>query len=197
MPSLSPVTLAVLALLAESPMHPYRMQQLIKERGVDLVVNVRNRTGLHAAIERLHRAELIRVHATEREAGRPERTLYQLTPRGREALLAGLRDSVATPADEFPLFPAVVSFLHLLTPDDARRQLHRRRTALRQRLDRVQAVLTASAEHAVPRAYLLEHELRRAVTAAELDWTQTVLEDLAAGRLIWTPTAGDPVRHAG
>ena len=191
MPRLSPVTIAVLALLAESPMHPYRMQQLIKERGVDLVVNVRNRTGLHAAIERLGRDELIRVYATERDAGRPERTLYQITSHGREALLAGLRAGLAAPGDEFPLFPAVVSFLHLLTPDDARRQLQRRGAALQQRLDRVQAVLTASVEYGVPRAYLLEHEYARTVTAAELDWVRTVTEDLAAGAVTWQPTAGN------
>ena len=37
----SPLALVVLALLYEAPMHPYRMQQLIKERGKDEVVNVR------------------------------------------------------------------------------------------------------------------------------------------------------------
>jgi DNA-binding PadR family transcriptional regulator len=189
MPRLSPVTIAVLALLAESPMHPYRMQQLIKERGVNLVVNVRNRTGLHAAIERLTRDELIEVHAVERDAGRPERTLYQLTSRGREALLTGLRDSVAGPIEEFPLFPAVVSFLHLLTPDDARRQLQRRAAALRQRLDRAQAVIAASIEYGVPDVYLLEHEYMKALTTAELDWVRIRIEDLTAGTLTWEPTA--------
>jgi DNA-binding PadR family transcriptional regulator len=189
MPRLSPVTIAVLALLAEAPMHPYRMQQLIKERGVDLVVNVRNRTGLHAAIERLTRNELIKVHAVERDAGRPERTLYQLTPHGREALITGLRDSVASPTDEFPLFPAVVSFLHLLTPDDARRQLQRRTAALRQRLDRAHAVLAASIEHGVPRVYLLEHEYTKTLTTVELDWVRSLIEDLTARTLAWEPTA--------
>jgi DNA-binding PadR family transcriptional regulator len=189
MPRLSPVTIAVLALLAEAPMHPYRMQQLIKERGVDLVVNVRNRTGLHAAIERLARDDQIAVHAIERDAGRPERTLYRLTPHGRQALITGLRDSVAGPTEEFPLFPAVVSFLHLLTPDDARRQLQRRAAALKQRLDRAQAVLTASIEYGVPRVYLLEHEHTRALITAELDWVRTITGDLSVGTLTWEPTA--------
>ena len=31
----SPIALAILAMLYEAPMHPYRMQQLIKERGKD------------------------------------------------------------------------------------------------------------------------------------------------------------------
>lgn len=195
MPRLSPVTIAVMALLAEAPMHPYRMQQLIKQRGVDLVVNVRNRTGLHAAIERLARAELIEVHAIERDAGRPERTLYQLTPHGREALVTGLRDSVAAPAEDFPTFPAVVSFLHLLTPDDARRQLQQRTAALQQRLNRAQALLTASIEHGVPRAYLLEHEYATTQTTAELNWVRTLTEDLTIGTLTWEPTSSAPATN--
>lgn len=195
MSRLSPVTIAVLALLAESPMHPYRMQQLIKERGVNLVVNVRNRTGLHAAIERLTRDLLIQVHAVEREAGRPERTVYELTPHGREALLNGLRDSLAAPIEEFPLFPAVVSFLHLLAPDDARRQLQRRTAALQQRLEQVQAILTTSMQYGVPRPYLLEHEYMKTLTTAELDWARTVTRDLAAGTLTWQPTAANQAVH--
>jgi DNA-binding PadR family transcriptional regulator len=127
---LSPVSVAVLALLAEEPMHAYRMQQLIKERGVEfevghplrrwspMVVNVRNRSGLHAALDRLVRDQLVRLRAVERDTRHPERTVYELTAQGREALLTEVRDSVAMPAAEFPLFPAVVSFLHLLDPRD-------------------------------------------------------------------------------
>jgi DNA-binding PadR family transcriptional regulator len=183
---LSPVVIAVLALLAEAPMHAYRMQQLIKERGVDLVVNVRNRSGIHVAVDRLLRDGLIRVHAVEREARSPERTVYEVTPQGQEALLTGLRESLAAPAGEFPLFPAVVSFVHLLTPEDAQAALSARADALKQRLTQIGAVVTASVDFGVPRVHLLEHEYRRTVIAAELDWVLTVSRDLAAGTLNWS-----------
>jgi len=39
----SPLALAVLVLLHEAPMHPYRMQRLIKDRGKDQVINVGQR----------------------------------------------------------------------------------------------------------------------------------------------------------
>ena len=182
---LSPVVLAVLALLAEGPMHAYRMQQLIKERGVDLVVNVRNRSGLHAAIDRLHKEELIRVHAVERDARHPERTVYALTDAGAEALSTGLREGIATPTREFPLFPAVVSFLHLLTPQDARFHLERRADALRQALDGTHAVIAASVEYGVPRLHLLEHEYVDAVGSAELAWIEAVCRDIAEGTVSW------------
>lgn len=186
---------AVLALLAEGPLHVYRMQQLIRERGVDLVVNVRTRSGLHAAIDRLKRDELIRVHAVERDAGRPERTAYAVTPAGHVALLTGLRDTLATPAREFPLFPAVVSFLHLLSPEEAREHLGRRIEALEQRLSATDAVLTSSIDYGVPRVHLLEHEYTRDVTTAELAWARAVVADLAAGTLTWERYGVDPSDH--
>ncbi|MEV6607832.1 helix-turn-helix transcriptional regulator [Kutzneria sp. NPDC051319] len=182
---LSPVAIAVLALLAEEPMHTYRMQQLMQDRGVGLVVNVRNRSGLHSAIERLTRDDLIRVRAVERDARHPERTVHELTPHGRQSLLTGLRDNIAAPAQEFPLFPAVVSFLHLLSPQDARTHLELRADALQRRLTETQAVLTASREHSVPRLHLLEHEYLESAISAELAWVRTVSRDINAGTLTW------------
>ncbi|MFD2473136.1 hypothetical protein [Amycolatopsis silviterrae] len=58
-------------MLADEPRHSYWMQQLIKERGVDLVVNVRTRSGLHTAPERLVRDGLVGVHAVERRNDGP------------------------------------------------------------------------------------------------------------------------------
>lgn len=42
----SPLALVVLAMLTEAPMHAYRIQQLIKLRGKDEVVNVKQRNSL-------------------------------------------------------------------------------------------------------------------------------------------------------
>jgi DNA-binding PadR family transcriptional regulator len=189
---LTPLTIAVLALLAEEPMHAYRMQQLMKERGVQLVVNVRNRSGLHAAIDRLARDELIRVHAVERDSRHPERTVYAITDGGRQQLSQGIQESIAVPAQEFPLFPAVVSFLHLLDPQDARTQLERRADALRRTLDATRAILDTSRQAHVPRPHLLEHEYLQDVTAAELAWVQGVVEDLGNASLTWAvPQTGN------
>ncbi|MBN9135172.1 MAG: helix-turn-helix transcriptional regulator, partial [Phyllobacterium sp.] len=55
----SPIALAILAMLYEAPMHPYRMQQLIKERGKDEVINVTQRASLYQTVNRLEREGLI------------------------------------------------------------------------------------------------------------------------------------------
>src|SRR3954468_23262654 len=115
----SSIALSILALLYEAPMHPYRMQQLIKERGKDQVVNVRQRASLYQTIERLQRDGLIAVQGTTRAEWRPERTEYALTDEGRTTVCAWLRTMLAVPAREFPAFPAALAHLPLLAPDDA------------------------------------------------------------------------------
>src|SRR5690242_1240969 len=79
----SPLALAVLGTLYEEPMHPYRIQQLIKERGKDQVINVQQRASIYQTIERLHHAGLIEIVERTRDERWPERTVYQLTGEGR------------------------------------------------------------------------------------------------------------------
>src|SRR5260221_10253262 len=105
----SPLALAVLVLLHEAPMHPYRMQRLIKERGKDQVINVGQRASLYQTINQLLLAGLIAVRGVSRQEGFPERTVYELTDTGRHTALNWLREMLSTPAQEFPEFPAAVS----------------------------------------------------------------------------------------
>src|ERR1700694_3559956 len=126
----SPLGVDELALLVEAPRHAYRMQRLIRERGKDTVVNVAQRNSVYQALSTLLRKGLIRVRETIREGGRPERTLYEITEEGSATFYAWLRSMLSTPVREFPVFPAAVSFMMVLTPDDVARQLSARATAL-------------------------------------------------------------------
>src|SRR5579871_6433557 len=122
-PKRSPIALAILAMLYEAPMHPYRMQRLIKERGKDEVINVAQRASLYQTIQRLDRDGLISARQTIRDEKRPERTVYEITERGRAVVLDWMREIISRPGMEYPEFPAAVSFLPLLAPHDALRQL--------------------------------------------------------------------------
>ena len=86
---------AILALLAEGPLHPYGIQHSIRERRDDEVINVGQRATLYAAIGRLEREGLIREHSVTRDENRPERTAYELTEAGRRHVDAWLRDEAA------------------------------------------------------------------------------------------------------
>ncbi|MET9302451.1 MULTISPECIES: PadR family transcriptional regulator [Micromonospora] len=179
----SPLAMMVLALLVEEPMHAYRMQQLIREREKQDVVNVAQRNSIYQTIERLRRDELIRVAETRREEGRPERTVYALTPAGRRTLDGWLADALATPAREFPEFPAALSFLPILPPEEAARRLDERAGAIEARLREREAALSAVE---LPRLFLVEDEYQLTVLRAELDWVRGLVADLRSGALTWS-----------
>jgi len=180
----SAIALATLTMLYEQPMHPYRMQQLIKERGKDEVINVTQRASLYQTINRLEREGLIAAQSVSRDENRPERTVYELTDAGRQTMVDWMHQILSTPSPEFPEFPAALSVLAVLTPKDARQQLERRVAALEPELKRLDGILAQTSF--LPRLFLLEMELLRVNCATELKWVRSVVEDLRSGKLTWS-----------
>lgn len=180
----SPLGLTVLGILAGGPLHPYAMQSRMKFWGKDRVVNVGQRANLYKTIERLRAAGLIAVSRTERDQRFPERTVYELTDDGLHTGREWLTEMLATPRNEFPEFPAALSFLFGLAPAEALAALERRASRLRAALAEHDRELQD--ESGPPRLFLLEAEYVRAVTAAELEWVDRVVADLKAGELSWS-----------
>ncbi|MFE3188541.1 PadR family transcriptional regulator [Nocardia sp. NPDC059240] len=182
----SPLAMAVLGILHLEPMHPYAIQRRIKEWGKDKVVNVGQRAQLYKTIARLQEAGLVAVRETGRDQQYPERTVYEITDAGRTACLAWINEMVSTPRNEFPEFPAALSFLMLLDPDAARVEFGKRAAALRTNLEEIESGMEQAQQYGLPRITMLEDEFQRAVTAAELRWLEGVLADLANGSLTWS-----------
>jgi DNA-binding PadR family transcriptional regulator len=162
--------LTVLGLLAEEPMHAYGIRKAIQRRGGDRLVNVRQRASVYQAVERLLRLGLIRVRERARGDKRPERTVYELTEQGRAAAAEWVREMLLTTDADFPEFPVGLSFVSLLAPEDARRQLAARARAITGELDRPGT--------GPPTLSALEEEYRRVVLAAELSWLRSVVAQL-------------------
>jgi DNA-binding PadR family transcriptional regulator len=182
------LALAILGLLENGPLHPYGIQRLIKQWGKDQVVNVGQRTSLYRMIVRLEEADLITVGSTERDERYPERTVYQLTEEGREVCRGWLAEILATPRNEFPEFPAGLSFVMLLPPMTAGELLGQRRELLTKRIAELQLELRTKVDgQPIPRFALLETEYQVAVTVAEAKWIDSILHDLRTGKLTWTP----------
>lgn len=181
----SPLALAVLGLLAGGPLHPYRMQRLLKEWGKDQVINVGQRANLYSAIRRLHASGAIAVGRTERDPRYPERTVYEITDSGRALLRTWLAEMVTSAHNEFPEFPAALSFLMLFGPQEAAEHLATRAQRLRARLAFLDAQL-ADHQSTLPRVTLVETEYQRAVLTAEVNWLDSVLNDLRSGKLTWS-----------
>ncbi|MGO4789415.1 PadR family transcriptional regulator [Paenibacillus sp. 2KB_20] len=180
----SPLAMAILALLAEEPMHPYRMQQLIKERGKDQIINVRQRASIYQTIERLLRDGQISVKETLRETGKPDRTVYEATKEGREILIEWLREVLSTPIQEFPNFPVAISYISILSPQDALEKLEQRLDVLEKTVHQIDNNLQTY-KSIIPRLFMLESEYQKAILAAELEWVRSASEDIRNGSLSW------------
>src|SRR5699024_708032 len=180
----SPLTMAILAHLAEEPMHPYRMQQLIKERGKDQIINVRQRASIYQTIERLLRDGQISVKETLRETGKPDRTVYEATKEGRAILIEWLREVLSTPIQEFPNFPVAISYISILSPQDALEKLEQRIDVLEKTEQQINNNLQTY-KRIIPRLFMLEPEYQKTILAAEMEWVRSASEDIRNGSLFW------------
>lgn len=181
-PRRSGLALVVLALLAEAPMNPYRMQRLIRERGNDTVVNIAHRNSLTQTVERLRRDGQIEIQETQRDGNRPERTIYRITDAGHATLRQWMSQILSTPPKEFPETPAALSLIALFPPSEIQHWLQRRITELHRRL----AAITTNIP-GLPRVFLIEEEYKRALLEAERRWIQQITTEIDNGTLHWDP----------
>lgn len=180
----SVLALVLLSLLAEAPAHPYRMHEMIKERGKDRIANVAARNSVYQTIGRLLRAELIAVRETARDERRPERTVYEITEAGWGALRMWTADMLAEPAREFPEFPAALSTLMVLTPEVVTARLVERASVLRAEMARHTEEMAAVPD--LPRLFLLDDEYTHALRMAEMRWVEGMIGALQSGELTWS-----------
>jgi DNA-binding PadR family transcriptional regulator len=133
----------------------------------------------------LNEAGLIAIRQTERDQLYPERTVYELTEQGRREAVAWLDDMLSTPRNEFPEFPAALSFAMMLGPEGVLSALERRAAQLTDRVAELDASLESNSG-TVPRVALIEDEYLRAVSAAELAWLHGLAGELRSGTLTWS-----------
>src|SRR6185295_11007979 len=111
----NPLALAVMAELLTGPKHPYEMARQLKETGKDRHIKY-NQGSLYMVVEQLTKAGFVAEQKTVRDSLRPERTIYTLTSDGRRELYEWMRDIVARPQTEYPIFLVALSHLAMLPP---------------------------------------------------------------------------------
>lgn len=185
----SPLALAILGLLEIEPMHPYKIQQLIKKWGKDEFINVGQRASLYKMITRLLESGLIAEQGSSKETPYPEKTSYVLTALGRESSRAWLLKMLSEPRNEFPEFPAALSFMMVLQPEQVVEALRQRLPAVQARIAQLEENLAATDQ--IPlfaRAALIESEYAHVLAVAERDWLEKVIVDFDAGQISWQPS---------
>jgi DNA-binding PadR family transcriptional regulator len=173
------LALAVLAALAERPMHPYEMASVLRARGKDDDMPIKWGS-LYTVVQNLEKHGFVIATGSVRQGGRPERTIYEITPDGREELQDWVRELVANPEREHTKFRAALSVLGAITPDEAISLLRQRHALLQEKLSAMRSTLAENLRE-IPRMFMVEDEYEIAIQQAELTWVHDLLAELTSG----------------
>jgi DNA-binding PadR family transcriptional regulator len=174
-------TLAVLALLSTGARHPYDIHRLLVETGKVFVTGLPR--SLYHAVTKLEGAGLIESVGTQRQAGRPERTVYRLTATGRDEVRRRVETLLASPTSDGDITYAALSFIAVLERDQAIRALRARTDALEAAVERLEADLASASE--VQPLLLVESDYEVARLRAEHEWMSGLADRIEARSLEW------------
>lgn len=183
---LSGVSVLLLALLSERPMHPYEAFGLLEARHDTRLVRVTAGAVYHG-FERLERDGLARREGTDRQGRRPERTTYALTDAGRDALSHRVRSLLADDHPAYPLLAVGLSEAECLPASQVAEALTERLTRDRERLDH----LRRTHDHLMTQGLARRHQIALEYEVAQLDaqtrWITGLIDELLDGSLPWNP----------
>jgi DNA-binding PadR family transcriptional regulator len=177
----NPLALAVLAAVAERPMHPYEMASTLRARGKDHSIKI-NWGSLYTVVQNLEKYQFIEATGTTRQGRRPERTVYSITDAGRDELEDWLRELVRVPEREYARFEAALSLLPVLPPEEAAEMLEQRVRRMDLEITSQQAVLDQVSKE-IPRLFLIEAEYHVAMLRAEAEFVRCLQREVAEGTL--------------
>ncbi|MEV6671874.1 PadR family transcriptional regulator [Streptomyces sp. NPDC051162] len=182
------ISLAVLELLDEGEMHPYEMQQRLRDRGRDRLVKLTAGT-LYHAVERLEKLGLIEAVETSRQGRLPERTVYAITANGREAFTERLREVVSTPEGEFSEFPLAMACLHTLERKEAIERLTWRAALLEAAIAAEETIAARLRKSGVEPLHFIDLTWQISSKRAQLIWINNLVEEVESGALNWPATS--------
>ncbi|MBF6160967.1 PadR family transcriptional regulator [Nocardia cyriacigeorgica] len=182
--AVTPLAIAVLALLEERPMHPYEMYQLLTLRREGRLVKVRPGS-LYHVVTRLAELELVRAEGIDRAGNRPERTTYRITPDGRETLRNRITELLRKPLPEYPLFPVALGEAHNLPKAEVLALLRERVDHLAGELAELETMIGKAERKQVPRRYWIVLPYLCATVRTEIEWVERLVDELDSGALAW------------
>ena len=187
--SLTTPDLVLLSLLAERPMHGYQANLELERREIRDWANV-SRQQVYYSLEKLTKGRLLRSLEAENSTEGPERSPYETTEKGREALADALEHEGWTTQRDHPPFLTWMALSWQARPGVFRDQLKRRRKFLRNEIAREKKTLLsiyAEVGHkyheAVWMVGLMLDQMR-----AEVRWSHQLERDLARRANALTPT---------
>jgi DNA-binding PadR family transcriptional regulator len=183
--------LYILGVLHRGDFHPYEIKRRLTQAMIECFTDVDVGT-LYYAVRQLAETGMLTAVAHERVARGGMRTVYRITPRGRERFLEILHAQFAAEGDVSETLYGPMLFLHLADPNLVANALRARIDSQTARLEEIRKLRRQLAPMlSTGSRHLMEHiaEQRR----LDLRWLRTVLAEVEVGDVHDTP---DPSRLA-
>jgi DNA-binding PadR family transcriptional regulator len=159
------------------------MGVILKQRRKEDSIKLRYGS-LYTVIDFLLKRRLIVAKETTRDGRRPERTVYEILPAGRDELRSWMADLLSEPVKEYPRFEAALCLLPVLPPEDVL-------ALLRRRLELIDGNVSTLARHigevgrqGLPPLFLIETEYRLALLKIEQQFVAGLIRRIENG---WGP----------
>jgi DNA-binding PadR family transcriptional regulator len=137
--------LVLLSLLAERPMHGYQANLELERREIRDWAGI-SRPQVYYSMEKLARARLLRAAENAEPAAGPNRSVFQTTAKGKQALADALEREEWTTQRERPAFQTWLALSWQARPGALQKQIARRRKFLEKELAREKEVLRSVLE---------------------------------------------------
>jgi DNA-binding PadR family transcriptional regulator len=180
--------LVLLSLLAERPMHGYQANLELERREIRDWANV-SRPQVYYSLEKLTKGRLLHSLEAENSTEGPERSPYETTEKGREALADALEHEGWTTQRDHPPFLTWMALSWQARPGVFRRQLKQRRKFLLKEIAREKKTLQSIYDEvghkyheAVWMVGLMIDQMR-----TEVRWTHQLERELARRAKALTP----------
>jgi DNA-binding PadR family transcriptional regulator len=132
--------LVLLSLLAERPMHGYQANAELERREIRDWAGI-SRPQVYYSMEKLSRRGLLRAAENEEPAAGPDRSVFETTAKGKQALADALEHEEWTTQRERPPFQTWLALSWQARPGVLQKQIERRRRFLEQQLKREKEIL--------------------------------------------------------
>ncbi|UBU18362.1 PadR family transcriptional regulator [Nonomuraea gerenzanensis] len=174
----NPLTLRLLGLLVERPMHPYALAVALNERYPFL--NAKSGS-VYTLVRSLEAAGWVAQTGVEQHGNRPARTVYALTGQGWDIFRERVRRQIREAKVTTSAFVDALAYLGALDRAEAPHVLRERQDSLEKRI----AELDRASDPGLPEITMIEvdfvlHQLR-----AEADWIRALIARIDGGELAW------------
>ncbi|KPB03403.1 PadR family transcriptional regulator [Bacillus sp. CHD6a] len=173
------IKLVILGLLMEGDKHPYEIQQVMHERNMEQYIKMA-KGSLYYAVEQLLNKKLIKVKQVVTDQTRPDKTIYSITPAGKEAFQQLLKKQLQAESTHYHPMYTALAFIHLGDEKLIRTALSERISHTKMQLEMLERVYKQFGVHA-PKGSQAIMENAHQLCQVEFKWLQGLLKDAEDG----------------